>query len=66
VAGPSAVADAVEAYGRRRRRYVDRFQEVVESSSNDEGDANAALASLSRFRAASAGGGRLLTDTDAL
>jgi 2-polyprenyl-6-methoxyphenol hydroxylase-like FAD-dependent oxidoreductase len=66
VAGPSAVADAVEAYGRRRRRYADRFRETTESSSGDEGDANTALASLRRFRSAKAGGGVLLTDIDTL
>jgi 2-polyprenyl-6-methoxyphenol hydroxylase-like FAD-dependent oxidoreductase len=64
--GPSAVADAVDAYGRQRRRHVDRLREAAESRPEGREGPSPALASVSRFRSASARGGDLLADPNAL
>lgn len=62
LAGPSAVSDAVDAYGRRRRRYLERLREAATDGSQPEVpvDASPALASVRRFRSASRGGDLLV------
>jgi len=67
LAGPSAVCDAVDAYGRRRRRYLERLREVDTDGARPgtREDAVPSLASVRRFRMASRGGG-LLVDPAAL
>jgi 2-polyprenyl-6-methoxyphenol hydroxylase-like FAD-dependent oxidoreductase len=68
LAGPSAVDDAIAAYGRRRRRHLDRFREVDTGGSHTEAgvDVTPALASVRRFRSANRVGDDLLADADGL
>jgi len=68
LAGPAAVGDAVDAYGRRRRRHLERLREVDADGTQpgDHEDVNTTLASIRRFRSASRVGGDLLVDSKTL
>jgi 2-polyprenyl-6-methoxyphenol hydroxylase-like FAD-dependent oxidoreductase len=66
LAGPHAVTDALAAYGRRRRRYVDRLCDAAGSVPEEGSNGEPALASARCFRSANVGAGDLLADTGAL